>query len=150
MVISLYVVTHSSNYQSIFFPFFYSSSIQGTILSSCKVAFESPFSWDEIDNGKFLLSDHNGLLSLIIVKNNELTISSLGRLDAVSIVRYLDNRVFYAGSFSGPSYLVRILSNHLDILTTYTNTGPITDMAGIIHSDTADTQMIGISGYDKV
>ena len=26
----------------------------------------------------------------------------------------------------------------------------ITDMTGIIHKDTADTQMIGISGYDKV
>lgn len=125
-------------------------SLFGKVKTKLKVSFEGPLSWDEIEQGKFLLSDHNGLLSLLFIKDEELMLTSLGRVDAISIVRYLDNRVFYAGSFSGPSHLIRITANHLEILTTYPNTGPITDMIPIEGDQLADKQLVGVSGFDKV
>ena len=122
----------------------------GKVKNTLSVSLEGPFSWDEIELGKFLLSDHSGSLVLLHVKENRLLITSLGKMNAISTVRYLDNCVFYAGSYSGPSHLVRITTNHLDILTTYDNTGPITCMEGIHLGSTTDQQLMGVSGYDSV
>lgn len=125
-------------------------SVMGTVKHSLKVSFEGPLSWDEIEQGKYLIADHNGLLSLLFIKNDQLLLTSLGRINAVTIVRYLDNRVFYAGSYLGPSYLVRITSNHLDILNTYPNTGPITDMTAVPRDNAVNTQLMGVCGYNEV
>lgn len=128
----------------------YDYSVMGTVKHSLKVSFEGPLSWDEIEQGKYLIADHNGLLSLLFIKNDQLLLTSLGRLNAVTIVRYLDNRVFYAGSYLGPSYLLRITSNHLDILNTYPNTGPITDMTAVPRDNAVNTQLMGVCGYNEV
>ena len=125
-------------------------SANGHVKNKLKVSFEGPLSWDEIESGKFLLSDHTGHLSLLFIKEDELRMTSLGRVDSISTVRYLDNRVFYAGCYSGPSHLIRITSNHLDILTTFNNPGCITTMEAMHLGNAAKQRLIGVSGFDSV
>lgn len=75
--------------------------------------------------------------------------SPLGRVDGVSVVRYLDNRVFFAGSFAGPSHLVRIAANRLEFLLSFANSGPIIDMVPVAGETPEEIRFVGAGGYDE-
>ena len=89
-------------------------SISGMLVNHCKVTMEGPIIWDQIEDDKYLLCDHRGLISLLVVESDRIRCSTLGRVESTSVIRYIDNRVIYTGSYSGPSHLLRILSNRLE------------------------------------
>lgn len=125
------------------------SSLEGNPLSQLKVALESPVCWDFIDGGKFLLADANGQISLLFLAAR-LSLTSLGHVDALLAVHYLDNRVCFAASYSGPSRLLRIQQNCLDVIAEYPNPGPIIDIVPVPNETGAEIQIVGASGYDHV
>lgn len=122
----------------------------GTITETRTTAM-GPFAWDHIEDNKYLLADHHGLLSLLHLPSSTdrtIALQAIGRHDATSVIRYLDNRVLYAGSYSGPSSLLRITSKGLERIAQCPNPGPIIDM-DVLPGDTLQaTQLIGVGGYD--
>lgn len=64
-------------------------------------------------------------------------------------MRYLDNRVFFAGSFAGPSHLVRIAANRLEFLLSFANSGPIIDMVPVAGETPEEIRFVGAGGYDE-
>ena len=110
---------------------------------------EAPLAWDLIESGKYLLSDSRGTVSLLLLEDSSLRCSPLGRVDGVSVVRYLDNRVFFAGSFAGPSHLVRIAANRLEFLLSFANSGPIIDMVPVPGETPEEIRVVGAGGYDE-
>ena len=110
---------------------------------------EGPIIWDQIENDKYLLCDHHGLISLMVVESDHIRCSSLGRVESTSVIRYLDNRVIYTGSYSGPSHLLRILSNRLESIIAYKNCGPIIDMVAVEGGTKEEMQLLGVGGYDS-
>lgn len=105
--------------------------------------------WDQIEDDKYLLCDHRGLIALLIVESNRIRYSTLGRVEATSVIRYIDNRVIYTGSYSGPSHLLRILSNRLETITAYSNCGPIIDMVAVEGDTKEESQLLGAGGFDS-
>ena len=127
------------------------ASVKTGAITETRTTAVGPFAWDHIEANKYLLADHHGLLSLLHLPSptdRVIALQPIGRHDATSVIRYLDNRVLYAGSYSGPSSLLRITSKGLEQIAQCPNPGPIIDM-DVLPGDTLQaSQLIGVGGYD--
>ena len=65
-------------------------------------------------------------------------------------IHYLDNRVVFTASYSGPSRLLRIHQNHLEVVAEYPNQGPIIDVTTLPDPVNDSVALVGASGYDSV
>ena len=93
---------------------------------------EGPVTWDEIEPNKYLLADKEGFLHLLLLlADHQIRHSELGRVSPGAQVRYIDNRVVYAGVYAGPSSLLRITQNALEPIASFPNPGPLLDMAAV-------------------
>lgn len=125
------------------------SSLSGQVTHQINTTFEAPLAWDLIESGKYLLSDSRGTVALLLLEDSSLRCSPLGRVDGTSVVRYLDNRVFFAGSYAGPSHLIRIDKNRLDFLFSFANSGPIIDITAVQGETPEEIRFVGAGGYDE-
>jgi DNA damage-binding protein 1 len=62
----------------------------------------------DADGSRYLLSDHNGMLYLLVITHDKervlgLKVEALGETSAASSLSYLDNGVVYIGSSYGDS-----------------------------------------------
>lgn len=135
-------------FESVFLPLVI-TSLEGTLISQLKVALESPVCWDLIEAGKFLVADANSQISLLIL-SSRLSMTPLGHVDSLLAIHYLDNRVCFAASYSGPSRLLRIQQNCLEVISEYPNPGPMIDIVPVHNETDAEIQIVGASGYDHV
>ena len=150
------IVCSNSKFQLIKYIFFlsfqvFTSSVSTASVTDTTVSFTGPFSWDHLEEDSYLLADHHGLLSVVRLPSTtdrHLTLLPLGHHEATSIVRYIDNRVLYTGSYSGPSRLLRITPSGLEVVAEYANAGPIVDIAARQGETVETTQLLGVGGYD--
>ena len=127
------------------------SSVSTASVTETAVSSTGPFAWDPLEENDYLLADHHGLLSVLRLPSaadRQLSLLPLGHHSATSVVRYIDNRVLYAGSYSGPSRLLRITPSGLEVIAEYANVGPIVDMAARQGETMEATQLLGVGGYD--
>ena len=124
--------------------------MSGTVLSKLSVSMEGPLVWDEVGSQKYLLCDKQGFLYLVVLSNSMIQCSELGRINPCSVVRYIDNRVFYAGNYQGPSSLYRITQTRLENISVIPNNGPIIDMIPVTGNVPGETHLLGIGGYNEV
>ena len=125
-------------------------SLGGAVLSKLPVSLRGPVTWDEIEPRKFLLADSEGFLRLVLVAGGQLRQSELGRVSPGAQVRYIDNRVVYAGVFAGPSALLRITQNSLEPIAAFPNPGPLLDMVAVPGSVPGETHLLAAGGFDAV
>ena len=112
---------------------------------------EGPVTWDEIEPNKYLLADKEGFLHLfLLLPDHQIRHSELGRVSPGAQVRYIDNRVVYAGVYAGPSALLRITQNALEPIASFPNPGPLLDMAAVQGSVPGETHLLAAGGLDAV
>ena len=120
-------------------------------MSRLSVSLEDPITWDEIEPNKLLVADQEGYLHLLLLlPDHQIRHSELGRVSPGSIVRYIDNRVVYAGVYAGPSSLFRITQNSLEPIASFPNSGPILDMAAVPGAVPGETHLVAAGGFDAV
>lgn len=124
-------------------------SMTGTLLSETKVSVTAPVVWDLIEDGKYLIADARGQIFLLVLAKR-LSLTPLGHVDALMAIHYLDNRVVFTASYSGPSRLLRIHQNHLEVVAEYPNQGPIIDVTTLPDPVNDSVALVGASGYDSV
>jgi DNA damage-binding protein 1 len=98
--------------------------------------------FDHIDDSRILLADTWGRLALLSVSRgqsgvNELRCVLLGEISCATTIAYLNNGIFYVGSYYGDCQLARLLPaplrgpdgklSHVQILDVYKNVAPISD-----------------------
>ena len=112
---------------------------------------EGPVTWDEIEPNKYLLADKEGFLHLLLLlADHQIRHSELGRVSPGAQVRYIDNRVVYAGVYAGPSSLLRITQNALEPIASFPNPGPLLDMAAVQGAVPGETHLLAAGGYEAV
>ncbi|KAI3937749.1 hypothetical protein MKW92_004607 [Papaver armeniacum] len=90
----------------------------------------------DADGSRYLLSDHAGLLHLLVITHEKervtgLKIELLGETSIASTISYLDNAIVYVGSSFGDSQLVKLnlhpdaKGSYVEVVERYVNLGPI-------------------------
>ena len=89
--------------------------------------------WEKVDDQRWLLGDDYGRLFFLMIEVVDEKVESW-RLDRVqgdvskaSVLVYLDGGLFYLGSSSGDSQVVRISEEGSEIVQTFSNIAPILD-----------------------
>ena len=114
------------------------------------------------DATRFLVADHRGVLSAVVLclgANNEVTSLALDNVGTISIAEtltYLGDGYVYIGSIFGDSQLVRLHTDrdeqgsNVEVLATHTNIGPIRDMC-LVDNDRqgGQRQLVTCSGAYK-
>jgi hypothetical protein len=110
-----------------------------------------------VDANRVLLGDSYGSLSVLTLtadSNHQVVALStdvLGQISPPTALAYLDSGVAYVGSASGDAQLIRLLSEpqnnqFVEVLDTFTNLGPIQDMAVIDLDRQGQSQVLTCSG----
>lgn len=114
------------------------------------------------DGSRFLLADHRGVLSVVVLRtgaNNQvlsLMIDTLGITSIAENLTYLGDGLVYVGSVYGDSQLIRLHSqkdekgSNVEIVTVHPNIGPIKDMC-LVDNDKqgGQRQLVTCSGAYK-
>lgn len=114
------------------------------------------------DGSRFLLSDHRGTLSVVVLRlngNNEVTglvVDTLGVTSIAENLSYLGDGLLFVGSLFGDSQLIKLQQekdvdgSNVEVLTTYPNIGPIVDMV-LVDNDKqgGQRQLVTCSGAYK-
>ena len=118
----------------------------------------------DADGRRWLLSDHLGVLSLLVLVVGpgsagvvDLKVEVLGETVAASTLTYLDNGVVFVGSSAGDSQLVRLRgpgeaaagSGYVDILESYVSLAPIVDLCVVDLERQGQEQVVTCSGIGK-
>eukprot|EP00127_Corallochytrium_limacisporum_P006761 Clim_evm31s235 gene=Clim_evmTU31s235 len=112
------------------------------------------------DGSRFLIADEEGNLSIVILANSngkveDLILERLGKINITNCIEYLDNGVVFAGSRFGDSQLIRLTSEQdesgsfIEVLQSFTNLGPITDIGIMEAQRNGQAQLITCSGAFK-
>jgi len=132
-------------------------NVQSTAINPTKMG-----AWGVIDNDgtRFLLGDlHGTLYVLLLVKSENVVVSIVVEYVGVSSIaqsiNYLDNGVVYIGSAFGDSQLIKLRAapdengSFIDVLESYPNIGPITDMCVVKTEKQGQSQIVTCSGAFK-
>jgi DNA damage-binding protein 1 len=129
----------------------------------------------DTEGERYLLGDKNGALSVLILLRNDvmgvasdvtgLVLEELGVTSISERLCYLDNGLLFVGSCFGDSQLVKLLSDelegasdieesskssqHLEVLETFDNIGPIIDMCVVPSERHNQSQVVTCSGAYK-
>ncbi|XP_057415588.1 DNA damage-binding protein 1a [Lotus japonicus] len=112
------------------------------------------------DGSRYLLGDHTGLLSLLVITHEKekvtgLKIEPLGETSIASTLSYLDNAFVYIGSSYGDSQLIKLnvqpdaKGSYVDVLERYVNLGPIVDFCVVDLERQGQGQVVTCSGAYK-
>lgn len=116
------------------------------------------------DGSRYLLGDTLGNLHMLVLSNDGqrvvgLKLEALGRISTPSTLSYLDSGVVFVGSLYGDSQLIRLHpdavdpaqpSNFVEVVDTWTNLGPIIDLAvvDLERQGQGQGQVVTCSGKD--
>uniref|UniRef100_A0A7S0WJG8 DNA damage-binding protein 1 n=1 Tax=Chlamydomonas leiostraca TaxID=1034604 RepID=A0A7S0WJG8_9CHLO len=115
----------------------------------------------DADGSRHLLSDHQGLLYLLVLAHDGKHVAGLklevvGRTSSASSLCYLDAGVVYVGSRQGDSHLIRLHASppnpavdphsYVEILESYPNLGPIVDFCVVDLDRQGQGQVVAASG----
>ncbi|KOM28694.1 hypothetical protein LR48_Vigan564s000400 [Vigna angularis] len=112
------------------------------------------------DGSRYLLGDHTGLLSLLVITHEKekvtgLKIEPLGETSIASTISYLDNAFVYIGSSYGDSQLIKLnlqpdaKGSYVEVLERYVNLGPIVDFCVVDLERQGQGQVVTCSGAYK-
>ncbi|CAJ2677173.1 DNA damage-binding protein 1 [Trifolium pratense] len=112
------------------------------------------------DGSRYLLGDHTGLLSLLVITHEKekvtgLKLEPLGETSIASTISYLDNAFVYIGSSYGDSQLIKLnlqpdaKGSHVEVLERYVNLGPIVDFCVVDLERQGQGQVVTCSGAYK-
>ncbi|XP_073392348.1 DNA damage-binding protein 1 isoform X2 [Physcomitrium patens] len=112
------------------------------------------------DGSRYLLSDHNGMLYLLVISHDKervsaLNVEPLGETSAASTLSYLDNGVVFVGSSYGDSQLIRlnhqadVKGSYVEVLESFVNLGPIVDLCVVDLERQGQGQVVTCSGAFK-
>jgi len=112
------------------------------------------------DGSRYLLSDHNGMLYLLVISHDKervlaLNVEPLGETSAASTLSYLDNGVVFVGSSYGDSQLIRLnhqadtKGSYVEVLESFVNLGPIVDLCVVDLERQGQGQVVTCSGAFK-
>ncbi|KAL6499676.1 DNA damage-binding protein 1a [Orobanche gracilis] len=112
------------------------------------------------DGSRYLLGDLTGLLSLLVITQEEekvtgLKIEPLGETSIASTISYLDNAFVYVGSSYGDSQLIKLnpqpdaKGSYVEVLERYMNLGPIVDFCVVDLEKQGQCQVVTCSGAYK-
>jgi DNA damage-binding protein 1 len=114
------------------------------------------------DGSRFLLSDHRGALSVVVICTSaagavtSLAIDALGTTSIAENLAYLGDGLTFVGSIFGDSQLIKLQSerdaegSNVQVLASHTNIGPIRDMC-LVDNDKqgGQRQLVTCSGGYK-
>ncbi|KAI3988674.1 hypothetical protein MKX01_027038 [Papaver californicum] len=114
----------------------------------------------DADGSRYLLSDHAGLLHLLVITHEKervtgLKIELLGETSIASTISYLDNAIVYVGSSFGDSQLVKLnlhpdaKGSYVEVVERYVNLGPIVDFCVVDLERQGQGQVVTCSGAYK-
>ncbi|KAF8391008.1 hypothetical protein HHK36_023308 [Tetracentron sinense] len=114
----------------------------------------------DADGSRYLLSDHAGLLHLLVITHERervtgLKIELLGETSIASTISYLDNAFVYVGSSYGDSQLIKLnlqpdaKGSYVEVLERYVNLGPIVDFCVVDLERQGQGQVVTCSGAYK-
>lgn len=114
----------------------------------------------DADGSRYLLSDHAGLLHLLVINHEKervtgLKVELLGETSAASTISYLDNGFVYVGSSYGDSQLVKLhqqpdsRGSYVEVLQRFVNLGPIVDFCVVDLERQGQGQVVTCSGAFK-
>ncbi|KXJ10807.1 DNA damage-binding protein 1a [Exaiptasia diaphana] len=117
------------------------------------------------NGSRYLLGDMNGRLFMLLLEKQELLdgtlevkdlkLELLGETSIAHCLVYLDNGVVFVGSLFGDSQLVKLNTDadergsYVQVLETFTNLGPIVDMAVVDLERQGQGQLVTCSGVSK-
>ena len=112
------------------------------------------------DGTRFLLGDLHGTLYVVFLVKSEhsvvnIVVEYVGVCNIAQSINYLDNGVVYIGSAFGDSQLIKLRPNpdengsYIDVLESYPNIGPITDMVVVKTEKQGQSQIVTCSGAFK-
>ncbi|GAU35905.1 hypothetical protein TSUD_69380 [Trifolium subterraneum] len=112
------------------------------------------------DGSRYLLGDHTGLLSLLVITHEKekvtgLKLEPLGETSIASTISYLDNAFVYIGSSYGDSQLIKLnlqpdaKGSYVEVLERYVNLGPIVDFCVVDLERQGQGQVVTCSGAYK-
>nr|XP_027191973.1 DNA damage-binding protein 1 isoform X1 [Cicer arietinum] len=112
------------------------------------------------DGSRYLLGDHTGLLSLLVITHEKekvtgLKIETLGETSIASTISYLDNAFVYIGSSYGDSQLIKLnlqpdaKGSYVEVLDRFVNLGPIVDFCVVDLERQGQGQVVTCSGAYK-
>ncbi|PIA41691.1 hypothetical protein AQUCO_02200250v1 [Aquilegia coerulea] len=114
----------------------------------------------DADGSRYLLSDHTGLLHLLVITHERervtgLKIELLGETSIASTISYLDNAFVFVGSNYGDSQLIKLnlqpdaKGSYVEVLERYVNLGPIVDFCVVDLERQGQGQVVTCSGAYK-
>lgn len=114
----------------------------------------------DADGSRYLLSDHAGLLHLLVITHEKervtgLKVELLGETSAASTISYLDNGCVYVGSSYGDSQLIKLhlqpdnRGQYVEVLQRFVNLGPIVDFCVVDLERQGQGQVVTCSGAFK-
>ncbi|XP_077229211.1 DNA damage-binding protein 1 [Tasmannia lanceolata] len=114
----------------------------------------------DADGSRYLLSDHAGLLYLLVITHEKervtgLKIELLGETSVASTISYLDNAFVFVGSSYGDSQLIKlnlqpdVKGSYVEVLERYVNLGPIVDFCVVDLERQGQGQVVTCSGAYK-
>ncbi|KAF9588985.1 hypothetical protein IFM89_017664 [Coptis chinensis] len=114
----------------------------------------------DADGSRYLLSDHAGLLHLLVITHEKervtgLKIELLGETSIASTISYLDNAFVFVGSNYGDSQLIKLnlqpdaKGSYVEVLERYVNLGPIVDFCVVDLERQGQGQVVTCSGAYK-
>lgn len=118
--------------------------------------------WERIDDERYLLSDINGNMSLVILRTDGRRVlgvvveNSLGNTSKASTLTYLDNGFVYVGSDTGNSQLIQLAAepspadgSYVKLVHEDTNLGPILDFCVVDLQRHGQGMVVCCSGVGK-
>ncbi|KAL4189515.1 hypothetical protein AMTRI_Chr08g165760 [Amborella trichopoda] len=114
----------------------------------------------DADGSRYLLSDHAGLLHLLVIIHEKERVTGLksellGETSVASTISYLDNAFVYVGSSYGDSQLIKLnlqpdaKGSYVEVLERYVNLGPIVDFCVVDLERQGQGQVVTCSGAFK-
>lgn len=112
----------------------------------------------DLDGSRYLLSDITGMLHLLVMVHTDqkvvgMKLEQLGKTSVATTLSYLDNGVVFVGSSYGDSQLIRLSptsvgdqNNHVEVLETFVNLGPIVDFSVAELEHQGQGQVVTCSG----
>ncbi|KAL9154281.1 hypothetical protein ABFS82_10G104500 [Erythranthe guttata] len=111
-------------------------------------------------NSDYLVSDHNGILHLIVIDHDEdkvsgLRTTALGETSVASSISYIKDSAIFVGSSNCDSQLIEINRDpdakgpHVKVYETFVNLGPIVDLCVVNYENHHQVQVVTCSGTSK-
>ena len=133
----------------------------GTNSYSASVAISGATAWGSVDATRYLLSDADGTLFVIVLKHDGshrvvgVDVQKLGSVTSASCISYVDSGIVFVGSCRGDSQIIRLTKDqdengsYIETLDSHMSLGPIQDMVVVDLDGQGQGQVITCSGVGK-